>query len=138
MQKIRNNSHSLQNSKKKKKRNASSTTQKVIKTTDQKLLNRLITKNFTKCWRLEQRGKRLDKNLSERKHLNEKNKKLLQTTNETKTRRKGNNRRKEAATIKNQILSYQRRFGGQKKSSPAINQHIQSDTKSYKKMKLKK
>ena len=86
---------------KKKKRNASSTTQKVIKTTDQKLLNRLITKNFTKCWRLEQRGKRLDKNLSERKHLNEKNKKLLQTTNETKTRRKGNNRRKEAATIKN-------------------------------------
>ena len=86
---------------KKKKRNASCTTQKVIKTTDQKLLNRLITKNFTKRWRLEQRGKRFDENLSERNHLNEKNKKLLQTTNETKTRRKGNNRRKEAATIKN-------------------------------------
>ena len=86
---------------KKKKRNASCTTQKVIKTTDQKLLNRLITKNFTNRWRLEQRGKRFDENLSERNHLNEKNKKLLQTTNETKTRRKGNNRRKEAATIKN-------------------------------------
>ena len=85
----------------KKKINASCTTQKVIKTTDQKLLNRLITKNFTKRWRLEQRGKRFDENLSERNHLNEKNKKLLQTTNETKTRRKGNNRRKEAATIKN-------------------------------------
>ena len=86
---------------KKKKRNASCTTQKVIKTTDQKLLNRLITKNFTNRWRLEQRGKRFDENLSERNHLNEKNKKLLQTTNETKTRRKGNNRKKEAATIKN-------------------------------------
>ena len=87
--------------KKKKKRNASSTTQKVIKTTNQKLLNRLITKKFTKRWRLEQKGKRFDENLSEGKHLNEKNKKLLQKTNETKTRRKGNNRRKEAATIKN-------------------------------------
>ena len=86
---------------KKRKRNASCTTQKVIKTTDHKLLNRLITKNFTNRWRLEQRGKRFDENLSERNHLNEKNKKLLQTTNETKTRRKGNNRRKEAATIKN-------------------------------------